>query len=201
MDVLELSHVSKAFGRTPVLKDLSFSVPEHTVYGFIGQNGAGKTTTMKIILGLCRADGGEILVNREKVRYGSGRTCLLYTSPAPQDQAVSPDADSYQGILPPPAESLRPRCWQKQNKSPTGSRGNRPSPVLLQFCYFLYTFRSPENLSSSFSLSAGRHDKTSISYSVRQCCCLVKLFVSGILLRGGNFFVDAETILSYNVSM
>lgn len=74
MDVLELSHVSKSFGRTSVLKDLSFSVPEHTVYGFIGQNGAGKTTTMKIILGLCRADEGEILVNREKVRYGSGRT-------------------------------------------------------------------------------------------------------------------------------
>ena len=51
MDMLTLSHVSKSFGKNKVLDDLSFTVPEHSVYGFIGQNGAGKTTTMKMILG------------------------------------------------------------------------------------------------------------------------------------------------------
>lgn len=68
MDMLALSHVSKSFGKNKVVDDLSFSVPEHTVFGFIGKNGAGKTTTMKMILGLLRTDEGEILVNGERVR-------------------------------------------------------------------------------------------------------------------------------------
>ncbi|HWQ06576.1 MAG TPA: ABC transporter ATP-binding protein [Feifaniaceae bacterium] len=74
MNVLELSHVSKRFGSREVLKDLSFSVPEHTIYGFIGENGAGKTTTMKLILGLLPQDGGEIRVCGEQVRYGQTKT-------------------------------------------------------------------------------------------------------------------------------
>lgn len=42
MDMLTLSHVAKSFGEKEVLKDVSFSVPENTVFGFVGQNGAGK---------------------------------------------------------------------------------------------------------------------------------------------------------------
>ena len=44
------------------------------MFGFIGQNGAGKTTTMKMILGLLQMDGGEIIVNEKKVRYGHNET-------------------------------------------------------------------------------------------------------------------------------
>lgn len=72
--MLTLSHVSKAFGGKQVLKDLSFSVRENSIYGFIGENGAGKTTTMKMILGLLHADAGEITVNGEKVCYGQNHT-------------------------------------------------------------------------------------------------------------------------------
>ncbi|MBC8569399.1 ABC transporter ATP-binding protein [Zongyangia hominis] len=74
MDILSLSHISKRFGRLPVIKDLSFSVPEHSVFGFIGKNGSGKTTTMKMILGFLSMDGGEIKVCGEKVVYGSSKT-------------------------------------------------------------------------------------------------------------------------------
>lgn len=74
MDMLKLSHVSKAFGENTVLDDLSFCVPEHTVFGFAGQNGAGKTTTMKLVLGLLQSDEGEILVHGERVGFGQNRT-------------------------------------------------------------------------------------------------------------------------------
>lgn len=74
MDMLTLSHVSKRFGANQVIDDLNFKVPAHSIYGFIGQNGAGKTTTMKMILGLLKADSGDILVNGEKVCYGQNRT-------------------------------------------------------------------------------------------------------------------------------
>lgn len=74
MDILKISDVSKAFGANKVLDHLNLSVPEHSVFGFIGQNGAGKTTTMKMILGLLKSDSGEILVNGEKVSFGQNRT-------------------------------------------------------------------------------------------------------------------------------
>ena len=74
MSILKLSNVSKRFGKKQVIKDLSFEVSEHMVYGFIGKNGAGKTTTMKMILGLIKPDEGEILVNGEKVSFGQTAT-------------------------------------------------------------------------------------------------------------------------------
>lgn len=74
MDMLTLSHVAKHFGEKQALRDVSFSVPQHTVFGFVGQNGAGKTTAMKLILGLLASDGGEIYVHGEPVRYGNTAT-------------------------------------------------------------------------------------------------------------------------------
>jgi len=74
MDMLILSDISKAFGTNRIIDGLSLTVPEHTVYGFIGENGAGKTTTMKMILGLYEVNSGEILVNGEKVTYGQNKT-------------------------------------------------------------------------------------------------------------------------------
>lgn len=74
MDMLTLTHVKKSFGEKAVLKDVSFSVPEHTILGFVGENGAGKTTTMKLILGLLQADEGELRVNGEAVHYGNTHT-------------------------------------------------------------------------------------------------------------------------------
>lgn len=78
MNMLTVSSVSKYFGNRKVIDDLSFEVPEHSVYGFIGKNGAGKTTTMKMILGLLKPDAGEIRVNREKVSTGNHKTnCFI----------------------------------------------------------------------------------------------------------------------------
>ena len=74
MDMLRISGLAKRFGDKEVLKGLDLTVPEHSVFGFIGRNGAGKTTTMKMILGLLKADAGEITVNGEKVAYGQTAT-------------------------------------------------------------------------------------------------------------------------------
>lgn len=74
MNILTLNNVSKKFGNKQVVKNLSFEVPQNRVYGFIGKNGAGKTTTMKMILGLVKADEGEIMVNGERVTFGQNTT-------------------------------------------------------------------------------------------------------------------------------
>ncbi len=74
MDILTIAGLGKSFGSQRVLEDLSFSVPEGSIYGFIGKNGSGKTTTMKIVLGLLQSNTGEISVCGEKVHYGDTRT-------------------------------------------------------------------------------------------------------------------------------
>ncbi len=74
MDILHISGLCKRFGNKKVLRGLELSVPEHSIFGFIGKNGAGKTTTMKTVLGLIRADEGEISVCGEKVVYGQTAT-------------------------------------------------------------------------------------------------------------------------------
>lgn len=74
MDMLHISGLYKSFGDKQVLKGVELSVPEHSIFGFIGVNGAGKTTAMKTVLGLLKADAGEIIVNGEKVTYGQTAT-------------------------------------------------------------------------------------------------------------------------------
>ena len=74
MDILTIKNVKKRFGEKEVLRGLDLTVPEHSIYGFVGRNGAGKTTAMKAVLGLLRADEGEILVAGEKVTFGQTAT-------------------------------------------------------------------------------------------------------------------------------
>ena len=74
MGVLEIKQLYKRFGHHEVLKGLDMDVPEHSIFGFVGQNGAGKTTTMKIILGLLKPDSGSVTVCGEEVVYGESKT-------------------------------------------------------------------------------------------------------------------------------
>jgi lipopolysaccharide export system ATP-binding protein len=60
MSTLLASHLSKAFKKRPILKDVSLRVDSGEVVGLLGPNGAGKTTCFYIIVGLIQADGGKI---------------------------------------------------------------------------------------------------------------------------------------------
>ena len=74
MNTLQITGLKKSFGNKQVLKGLDMTVPENSIFGFIGKNGSGKTTTMKTILGILKADDGEIFVNGEKVVYNKTST-------------------------------------------------------------------------------------------------------------------------------
>ena len=60
MNVVNVSHLSKHFGDFQAVTDLSFTVQEADVYGFLGQNGAGKSTTIRMLLTLITPSSGEI---------------------------------------------------------------------------------------------------------------------------------------------
>lgn len=63
MPLLEAREVNQFLGGNRVISDLSISVPQGEVYGFLGRNGAGKSTVMKILLGLLQPETGEVFMS------------------------------------------------------------------------------------------------------------------------------------------
>ena len=56
--VIQMTRVSKSFGKQVALDDLSLEIPPGVVFALLGENGAGKTTAIRIMLGLARSDAG-----------------------------------------------------------------------------------------------------------------------------------------------
>jgi ABC-2 type transport system ATP-binding protein len=73
VSMIEIRELTKRYGPTTAVSDLTFTVRPGTVTGFLGPNGAGKTTTMRMILGLDRPTGGSVTVN--------GRPPQAHTAP------------------------------------------------------------------------------------------------------------------------
>jgi ABC-2 type transport system ATP-binding protein len=62
MHAVEIRNVTKTFGDVTAVDDLSLTVPQGSIYGFIGPNGSGKTTTMRMIAGIFYPDRGAVRV-------------------------------------------------------------------------------------------------------------------------------------------
>lgn len=60
--IIEVQRLSKKFSEVTAVNDLSFTVNEGDVYGFLGQNGAGKSTTIRMLLTLIKPTGGDIRI-------------------------------------------------------------------------------------------------------------------------------------------
>ena len=71
--MLQLSGITKNYGTRQVLDNVSFTVANNRLTGFVGGNGAGKTTTMRIILGVLAADGGDITMNGQPLQTAQRR--------------------------------------------------------------------------------------------------------------------------------
>lgn len=68
---LQIEHVTKRFGDFTAVNDLSLTVGEGAMYGFLGANGAGKTTTFRMILGLLTPNEGRITWNGKPISYAT----------------------------------------------------------------------------------------------------------------------------------
>ena len=67
-DIMKFSSVSKRFSDVQALDDISFSIPESTIFGLLGPNGAGKTTLIRIITKIFAADSGEIIFDGQNIK-------------------------------------------------------------------------------------------------------------------------------------
>jgi ABC-2 type transport system ATP-binding protein len=102
--IIESSGISKKFGATQALKNISFSVNEGDIFGFIGPDGAGKTTLFRIITTLLLQDEGEMKVLgldskkgykelRKNIGYMPGRFSLY------QDLSVEENLNFYATVF------------------------------------------------------------------------------------------------------
>ncbi len=66
--IIEVNNLSKQFNKITVVNNLSFTVEEGDVYGFLGQNGAGKSTTIRMLLTLIKPTEGEISIFGKKLQ-------------------------------------------------------------------------------------------------------------------------------------
>ncbi len=76
MSILEVSNIKKSFGKTEVLKDISFTLEKGDVLSIIGSSGSGKTTLLRCLNFLEIADDGKINVDGDVVFDGSDKTYL-----------------------------------------------------------------------------------------------------------------------------
>jgi len=64
---LEVKNLSKSFNNIKAVDNVSFSVPEGSVFGLIGRNGAGKTTTIRMMMNIYLPDSGEVLLRGVRI--------------------------------------------------------------------------------------------------------------------------------------
>ena len=79
MPVIEITNLSKYYGRSMGIEDISFEVMQGDIFGFIGPNGAGKSTTIRILLNLIfptsgsgRIFGMDMVRDSKKIRSHVG---------------------------------------------------------------------------------------------------------------------------------
>jgi ABC-2 type transport system ATP-binding protein len=66
MTILELQNLKKYYATQKAVDDISFSIPQGSIFGLLGPNGAGKTTLLRMITGIFYPDSGNILFEGEK---------------------------------------------------------------------------------------------------------------------------------------
>jgi simple sugar transport system ATP-binding protein len=98
--VLEVRGVTKSFGALSVLRGIDLSLHQGEVLGLVGDNGAGKSTLVKILSGFHRPDGGEILLEGERVSLSSVESARAHgIETVYQDLALIPQLPVFQNLF------------------------------------------------------------------------------------------------------
>ncbi|MEB3025012.1 MULTISPECIES: ATP-binding cassette domain-containing protein [unclassified Parvimonas] len=82
-DILKIKGLTKTFGQTRAVDNVDMCIQRGDIYGFIGRNGAGKTTLIRILLGLCERQSGDIeLFGSSNLSEGRDKTGCIIENPA-----------------------------------------------------------------------------------------------------------------------
>ena len=90
MNAIELKQVKKRYGDF-ALNDVNICLPQGCVLGLIGENGAGKSTLIRMMCGMCKPDGGEVVVLGERAGRSAAFTRVKQDIGVVLDEACLPD--------------------------------------------------------------------------------------------------------------
>ena len=141
MPAIELSHLTRRYGRRRGVEDLNLEVSEGEAFGFLGPNGAGKTTTIRVLMGFFRPSEGQATI--------FGHDCWRDAPLAHRDVAFVGSEPAYLGDMPAAEQldvlghlrGLDPGAWRRLAErlelDPTVpirklSRGNRQKVAVVQ---------------------------------------------------------------------
>ncbi|BDG41829.1 ABC transporter ATP-binding protein [Saccharococcus caldoxylosilyticus] len=97
MNILEIKNVTKKFGDFIAVDNMSLTVAEGEIFGFLGANGAGKSTTINMISGLLRPNAGEIKILGKDIGKHS-HFAKRNIGIVPQDIAIYEDLTAYENV-------------------------------------------------------------------------------------------------------
>lgn len=97
MNILEINELTKKFGDFIAVDDMSLSVSEGEIFGFLGSNGAGKSTTIHMITGLLRKNKGSIKVLGKETDKHS-EFIKKHIGLVPQELAIYDDLTAYENV-------------------------------------------------------------------------------------------------------
>lgn len=97
MNILEVKGLSKKFGDFIAVDNMSLSVREGEIFGFLGANGAGKSTTINMVSSLLRPTSGEILIMQRDIAK-ERRHAKLNLGIVPQELAIYEDMTAYENV-------------------------------------------------------------------------------------------------------
>lgn len=97
MNVLEIRGLTKKFGNFIAVDNMSLTIREGEIFGFLGANGAGKSTTIHMISSLLRPTSGEIRILDRDIMKQS-RFAKLNLGIVPQDLAIYEDITAYENV-------------------------------------------------------------------------------------------------------
>ena len=95
MHILQVKNLYKSYGKTEVIKNISFSIEEGKIYGLLGPNGAGKSTIIKMITGIEKQDSGEIVFDEKITNINKYKKNIGLIT---QDIAIYPNFTVYENV-------------------------------------------------------------------------------------------------------
>ncbi|MEZ4563199.1 MAG: sugar ABC transporter ATP-binding protein [Thermomicrobiales bacterium] len=98
--ILEMVHISKSFGGTQALEDVSLQLYSGEIHALLGENGAGKSTLIKIMTGIQQQDSGEMRIDGQQVRVASSQDAQrLGVAAIYQEPMIFPDLSVAENIF------------------------------------------------------------------------------------------------------
>jgi urea transport system ATP-binding protein len=98
--LLDLNHVTSYYGKTPILKDIGFGLPEGQCLCVLGRNGVGKTTLLRTIMGLTDRASGDIRISGDSIaKAPTHRRAKYGLGYIPQGRQILPNFTVKENIL------------------------------------------------------------------------------------------------------